>query len=96
MSYFDANYDYEYFMKIDDDTYIQMDFWMSLMSRVRKTKFAWGHISGVFVAHRDPSSQWALTVQEYPGNRNLSHPPAHLHGPCYILSRCSLTSGCLC
>eukprot|EP01116_Phalansterium_solitarium_P003800 TRINITY_DN14626_c0_g1_i1.p1 TRINITY_DN14626_c0_g1~~TRINITY_DN14626_c0_g1_i1.p1 ORF type:complete len:330 (-),score=71.85 TRINITY_DN14626_c0_g1_i1:199-1188(-) len=79
------HYNFEYLVKIDDDSYFQLDRLLDEMPRLRKWMLAWGNVGG-FHPIRDQKSKWYLPESEWPGNRTNQVMHYLLHGPCYILT----------
>eukprot|EP01116_Phalansterium_solitarium_P013755 TRINITY_DN31161_c0_g1_i1.p1 TRINITY_DN31161_c0_g1~~TRINITY_DN31161_c0_g1_i1.p1 ORF type:complete len:396 (-),score=99.16 TRINITY_DN31161_c0_g1_i1:163-1350(-) len=87
IDYWVENFDFDYWLKIDDDSYLQTDRYLEISKRFHKERWAWGYVGAIFDPDRDPNGKWFVPFDEWPGTRQ--NPPRFnlLHGPCYTLSR---------
>ncbi|KAK9902151.1 hypothetical protein WJX75_006091 [Coccomyxa subellipsoidea] len=71
-------------LKVDDDSYVHVNTLMTVMARVPQRRLFMGHIDRESGGpHREPSSQWYVTKEEWPTEKY----PYWAHGAGYVLSK---------
>jgi hypothetical protein len=71
-------------MQVDDDSYVHVNTLMTVMARVPQRRLFMGHIDRESGGpHREPSSQWYVTKEEWPTEKY----PYWAHGAGYVLSK---------
>eukprot|EP01112_Ceratiomyxa_fruticulosa_P017964 TRINITY_DN5688_c0_g1_i1.p1 TRINITY_DN5688_c0_g1~~TRINITY_DN5688_c0_g1_i1.p1 ORF type:complete len:392 (+),score=53.46 TRINITY_DN5688_c0_g1_i1:206-1381(+) len=78
------NYDFTFFVKMDDDVFLRLDRLVEDLKTRPTTKFYMGWSYGPYVPDRDPKSKWYISPEEYFGPERGG--PILIAGPCYILS----------
>eukprot|EP01116_Phalansterium_solitarium_P001912 TRINITY_DN11750_c0_g1_i1.p1 TRINITY_DN11750_c0_g1~~TRINITY_DN11750_c0_g1_i1.p1 ORF type:complete len:487 (+),score=107.48 TRINITY_DN11750_c0_g1_i1:147-1607(+) len=85
IAYFLENYEFGYFVKLDDDSYLQLDLLLDASRSFRKHAFAWGFVGGKMNPDRGEGDKWYVPYSEWPGNRTFVPDYNVMHGPCYVL-----------
>eukprot|EP01112_Ceratiomyxa_fruticulosa_P005289 TRINITY_DN158_c0_g1_i6.p1 TRINITY_DN158_c0_g1~~TRINITY_DN158_c0_g1_i6.p1 ORF type:complete len:665 (+),score=116.27 TRINITY_DN158_c0_g1_i6:195-2189(+) len=78
------SYDFDYILKIDDDSFIRLDKLMQILECSPKSRFYHGMSHGQYKPLRDPSNKWYVSYEDYPGP---DPGPVLIAGPGYVLSR---------
>eukprot|EP01112_Ceratiomyxa_fruticulosa_P010824 TRINITY_DN2876_c0_g1_i2.p1 TRINITY_DN2876_c0_g1~~TRINITY_DN2876_c0_g1_i2.p1 ORF type:complete len:705 (+),score=131.08 TRINITY_DN2876_c0_g1_i2:280-2394(+) len=83
MTYATQNYQTDYVMKIDDDSFLRLDFLMDHLEDAPRTRYYWGKSHGNYYPDRGKGSKWYISPEEYPHN---GPGPILIAGPGYLMS----------
>eukprot|EP01063_Lacrimia_lanifica_P030151 TRINITY_DN4747_c0_g1_i2.p1 TRINITY_DN4747_c0_g1~~TRINITY_DN4747_c0_g1_i2.p1 ORF type:complete len:316 (+),score=114.18 TRINITY_DN4747_c0_g1_i2:41-988(+) len=81
------DFEFDYVVKTDDDSFWQMDLFLADLKAQPRTKFAWGKQKGQFKPYRTPGHKWELPYSEWSEEQEKKHKFVYVAGAGYLFSR---------